>query len=107
MASKFKLASEAIKHQGFLSKFPALVRMIRKSIKGDYKPDFKNMIVPGLAVIYLFSPLDIIPDFIPILGQLDDLAILAFALPKLLKEVDRFLQWERERKKIRTIVIDS
>ena len=56
------------------------------------------MFVPGLILIYVISPIDILPDWIPIIGVMDDLALLAFAIPFLMKEADKFLDWE-ERKK--------
>jgi uncharacterized membrane protein YkvA (DUF1232 family) len=39
-----------------------------------------KVIVPILAVLYVLSPVDLIPDVIPVLGQMDDLAILALAV---------------------------
>lgn len=37
-------------------------------------------VVVGLLVLYLASPIDLIPDFIPVLGQMDDVLVLGFAL---------------------------
>lgn len=36
--------------------------------------------VPILTVLYIFSPIDVIPDFLLVLGQLDDLVILTAGL---------------------------
>ncbi len=95
--SKLKLAQEAIKHKGFLQKIPAVYRMFRYWRSGEYKMKFTDIILPALALIYVISPIDLIPDFVLGIGALDDLAILALAIPMLMKEVDKFLLWENQK----------
>lgn len=38
-----------------------------------------------LFALYLISPFDLLPDAFPVLGWLDDLGLIAFALPALLR----------------------
>ena len=39
-----------------------------------------KLIIPGLMLGYLLWPIDLLPDVVPVLGQLDDLAILALGI---------------------------
>lgn len=41
----------------------------------------------GVALAYLFSPVDIIPDSIPLIGKIDDLAVVFFVFQKLLCDI--------------------
>lgn len=103
--SKVQLAREAFKHKGFIRKIPVIVRMIRSAMRqGGYRPHFKNVVIPGLVFVYLLSPLDFIPDWIPVIGVLDDLALLAMAMPMLVAEAEKFVAWEQSRKETANIV---
>lgn len=97
--SKLELAKEAIKHKGFIKKIPDMFRLIKYWRKGIYKVNSLDLILPILGILYIISPIDLIPDIaIPVLGVADDLAVLSLVLPKILKEVDKFLLWEAQQK---------
>jgi uncharacterized membrane protein YkvA (DUF1232 family) len=39
-----------------------------------------KLVIPGMMIGYLVWPVDLMPDVIPLVGQLDDLAILALGI---------------------------
>jgi uncharacterized membrane protein YkvA (DUF1232 family) len=57
----------------------------------------KAMIIGALG--YLISPLDVVPDAIPIAGLADDLGVLIFVLKKVWTDIDPSIQ-ERSKEKL-------
>lgn len=104
---KFLLLFQAFGKNGLFAKVPHIVRMVKAAKKGEYKMDFKSVLIPSLAIIYILSPLDIIPDWIPVIGALDDFGILALTLPFVLKELEKFLAWEQEQKNRTNNITDA
>jgi uncharacterized membrane protein YkvA (DUF1232 family) len=49
------------------------------------------------AVIYFLNPLDLIPDFIPGIGYLDDATVIAFVFSSIRKDLLKFLDWECQK----------
>ena len=62
--------------------------------KGEYRAVSKPALVAVVAgLLYFLSPLDAIPDWIPGLGFIDDLAVLSWIMRKWAGELDAFRAW--------------
>lgn len=76
-----------------------LGRLIKAWAKRDYRQVSRATIVLSLgAVAYLLSPLDAIFDFIPVLGFVDDAAVLGWVLREIRGELVAFRAWEDTHK---------
>ena len=50
-----------------------------------------SKILLAAVVPYLASPIDLVPDFIPVAGQLDDAVLVAYVLRRVLRKNDRLV----------------
>ena len=72
-----------------------LVRLVRRYATGEYREIQTFTVVSGLAVLlYVLSPIDLIPDFIPVVGLLDDLSLISWFVGRFQGEITRFRAWE-------------
>jgi len=72
-----------------------LLRLMRAYGDGRYRQvSGKNLALAGLGLLYLVSPLDVVPDFLPG-GFTDDAAVIGFILRKIRTELVAFEAWER------------
>jgi uncharacterized membrane protein YkvA (DUF1232 family) len=60
-------------------KLPSYARLVWGLARDARVPAAQKLVLVGV-IGYLLMPLDIIPDFIPVLGQLDDVAVLLLGL---------------------------
>lgn len=73
-----------------------VVRLVRNYVSGSYRQVETGTIVSALGVLlYTLSPIDLVPDFVPIVGFLDDLALLSWFVEKFQGEIIRFREWEK------------
>jgi uncharacterized membrane protein YkvA (DUF1232 family) len=80
----------------YLLLLPHLVKLLARLMR-DPRVSPRSKAVLVLVIGYLVSPIDLIPDMIPGMGQLDDLVIAAFALDYMINRVpDEILRehWE-------------
>jgi len=79
------------------SDFNLMISMIKDTISGKYKMNPWSMSIIIGTIIYVISPLDAIPDVIPILGWLDDASIVGFAISKLFEEIIRYNKFKNSQ----------
>lgn len=83
--------------------FERIGRLVVSYAKGDYKGIAIGNIALSVAVLlYLISPIDVIPDFL-VAGMLDDMALLTWLYKTFSHEIERFLEWEDKHKTVVTI----
>ncbi|WP_199440029.1 YkvA family protein [Umezawaea beigongshangensis] len=77
----------------------ALPRLIREARRGEYGelPKSRFLLWAG-AVVYLVSPVDVLPELLPIIGVTDDAGVAVWLLTSVSTATGMFLRWERNRR---------
>jgi uncharacterized membrane protein YkvA (DUF1232 family) len=73
----------------------AMIRLIRAYHQGEYRDiSSANLLTIVSALIYFVSPFDVIPDWIPVFGHIDDAFVISLALKSVRADLDNFMAWE-------------
>jgi uncharacterized membrane protein YkvA (DUF1232 family) len=87
------------KTRGPLKKFAQTMKILFSMVKdyanGSYKEiPWTTIAAIVVALIYVFSPIDLIPDFIPGIGLLDDAAVMSVCLAAIAKDLVKYKKWK-------------
>lgn len=77
-----------------ISDLPVLVAMVKSWINKEYAVSPKVLAIIVGALLYLVRQKDVIPDYIPILGLADDIAILLLAMKLIHPDLQQYREWK-------------
>ena len=82
----------------FIEKIKVLVEMVSAYMNGKYKKiPKKTLILLVAALIYLVNPFDLIPDFIPGIGYVDDAGVIIFVFQSIYEDIQKFEKWKESK----------
>lgn len=73
---------------GYIGELPKFLRLLWGLIT-DPRVNMVDKLVVAGAIAYIVTPIDLIPDFIPFLGEVDDVYLLVLALRRLMQNAGR------------------
>ncbi len=80
---------QKIKH-----KVRSLGLLLRHYANGSYRSvEGKNVVIILAGMIYFLSPVDLIPDILPVIGFADDIALISFIYNSVSEELEKFELW--------------
>ncbi|MEO6726472.1 MAG: YkvA family protein [Blastocatellia bacterium] len=72
---------------GVIMLIPNFLKLLGRLFRDSRVPTTEKALLVG-AIIYVISPIDLIPDFIPFIGEIDDLYLVSLVLLRLLARTD-------------------
>ncbi|MEU7989658.1 YkvA family protein [Streptosporangium canum] len=83
---------------GLGTRLRAIPKLIGAVTRGQYPGMGKGKLaMMGLGVLYILSPIDIVPDFLVLIGVADDFGVFLWLMGSLLGESGRYVDWERKQ----------
>lgn len=80
----------------FREQLGVVTRLLKAYASGEYRQlPWKTLIRIIAVLIYFVSPLDFLPDFLPIIGLTDDIALMLWLFSGLKDDIEKFRQWEQ------------
>ena len=67
-----------------------LWRMVRDSARGEFKAPWRTIAAAAAALVYFINPLDLVPDFLPGVGLLDDATVVGLCLKMVRDDLKRY-----------------
>ena len=78
------------------SMIPVMISLVKNYVQGKYTTVPYGTILAVLsALVYFLSPIDIIPDFIPLAGYLDDMAVLGLCMNMVSIDIETYEKWRQ------------
>jgi len=94
-----KLVDEKSNKTGFVQVRDIMfsfIRLVRSYFRGEYRAISTKSIIIGIAtLLYVVSPIDLVPDFIPLIGFADDISLMAWFIKAFQTELSKFREWEQ------------
>ncbi len=68
--------------------------LVKSWIRGEYRViPWRSIMVLILVALYAINPFDFIPDWLPVIGVIDDAAMVTFLVRSLRKDIGKFREW--------------
>ena len=87
-ANSFVAGKLGSKAADYLTTLPDFAYLVCKLMLDPDVPSSRKLDL-GLALLYVLSPLDFVPDSFPLLGKIDDVYAILVSVAKLLRSTDR------------------
>lgn len=79
----------------FVSEVKIMLNMVKDYFQGNYREiPWWSLAAVIAALLYVINPLDLIPDAIPVIGQLDDAAVVACCLSLVRLDLETYQNWK-------------
>jgi|SRR5690606_6337783 Uncharacterized conserved protein len=75
---------------GKMDEFRLLISMGKDVFAGRYHMNKWSLSIIVATIAYVLSPLDAVPDMVPLMGWMDDVTIVAYAVSKLRDEIEKY-----------------
>ncbi|EIM74308.1 hypothetical protein A3SI_16375 [Nitritalea halalkaliphila LW7] len=95
--AKIAALGESKELQKVLQPLHVFKRMLEAHRSGAHRLSFKTLALLCLGLLYFVTPIDIIPDVIPVLGFADDASVLLAIFHALKQEIEDFQSWEASK----------